>query len=649
LTLSNLPGALKVAYLFSRYPVPSQTFCDTEMRALEASGITVEIYSCSPPTSGFRHGTEGRPRAPVFYAPPQPALELWEAAARQAGRWPGELIAAHEARYGERYEPARRALHALYFSDLARRRGVDHLHIHFANRATHAALFIDALGGPPFSFTAHAQDFLIDLGSDALLGEMCARSAFAVAVSDWSRGELARRCPDSANKIHRVYNGLALEQWPAATDDHPGEGGPLRIFSVGRLIEFKGFADLINACAELKRRGVLFACEIAGEGPLREELERQIAALGVGESVRLLGLMPQARVREKLEHCDVFALACRMDARGACDVLPTVILEAMAAARPVVSTFLAGVPEMVDDGRTGRLALPGDVPALADALAELAADPALRVRYGRAGREKLEARFSATDSSRQLAELFHRTDHPRKLPRPAPPATARAGDGVVCLLAEWPPSPGAASDLLARWMAALPHLRAQLPDLRLMAFGCPAKLPAETREAMAPLVEAVEFLPDAMVLEGEWREQASSAHTMESWRGALGGSVETERFLCEARRALWLHGRLVKDGPPVRCVCAVGAGALLCAWLLARLGAASYGARFLTEAPASGGLSGSVLRRLAPGFAGGWIIGERKLAAGLGAGFRGDDLHAGREADLLVDWIQEGADIKNHP
>ena len=245
---------MKVAYLFSRYPVPSQTFCDTEMRALEAAGAEVEIFSCSPPTTSFRHGADERPRGPVFYAPPGKALKWGEAAAKQEGRWPGAMVADHAARYGERYDPVRRARHAVYFANLFRRRGIQHFHVHFANRATHAALFIHALTGLPFSFTAHAQDFLVDLNNDALLGEMCARATFVVAVSEWSRRELGRRCPQAEAKFHRVYNGLPLDRWPV-TDDSGTGFTPLRILSVGRLVAFKGFDDLIGACAGLKKNG----------------------------------------------------------------------------------------------------------------------------------------------------------------------------------------------------------------------------------------------------------------------------------------------------------------------------------------------------------------------------------------------------------
>ncbi len=376
------------------------------MRALEAAGFEVEIYSCSPPTTSFRHGVEDWPRARVSYAPPPDGLTWWEVAARRDGRWPAATIARHEAEYGPRYEPAKRARHALYFADLLRRQGVEHLHVHFANRATHAALFIHELTGIPFSFTAHAQDFLVDLGSDALLGEMCARAAFIVTVSEWSRRALIERCPSAEAKVHRVYNGLPLDRWPEP-HGHFSRDPRLRIFSVGRLIDFKGFSDLVTACGILKERGIPFRCEIAGDGPLREALLARAKDFAEPMArIRMLGLLPQDKIRERLKDCQVFALACKVDEKGACDVLPTVILEAMAAGKPVVSTRLAGVPEMVDDGQTGLLVPAGDPGALADALERVAKEPEIRVDYGLAGRAKLTAQFSADASARQLGELM---------------------------------------------------------------------------------------------------------------------------------------------------------------------------------------------------------------------------------------------------
>src|SRR5206468_6147689 len=144
--------------------------------------------------------------------------------------------------------------------------------------------------------------------------------------------------------------------------------------------------DLIEACAELARRRVDFACEIIGDGPLRETLQTKIEQLDLSSRVNLLGSLSQNAVLEKLQAADLFALASTTDTKRATDVFPTVILEAMASARPVVSTRLAGIPELVVHGETGVLVSPGDTTALAQPLEQLLRDSDLRLRYGRAGR-----------------------------------------------------------------------------------------------------------------------------------------------------------------------------------------------------------------------------------------------------------------------
>src|ERR1700736_3946385 len=397
---------MRLGYLYSRYPVISQTFCDTEMLALEKVGFSLEIGSIYAPLSTLRHAYAARLGAPIRYAPPQPVLRVWEKNAKAHGKWPGALVDRHEEKYGWRYKPAQRARNALYFADLFTRNGVDHFHVHFANRAAHTALFLKEISGIPFSVTAHGQDFMIDLGNDDLLREICAGAEFVAAETDYSCKLLCQRCPDSAAKIHRVYNGIDLERFPPPL---PATISPAaRILSVGRLVSFKGFELLINACAELTRRGLDLTCESVGDGPLRGIFQAEIDKANLSSRIALLGSLSQGAVFEKLRAADIFALASVVDGRGASDVFPTVILEAMSAARPVVSTRLAGIPELVVHEETGLLAPPGDATALADALERLIRDPALRLRYGQAGRGRIEKHFRIEKTVAPLLQLLER-------------------------------------------------------------------------------------------------------------------------------------------------------------------------------------------------------------------------------------------------
>src|SRR5215470_5737233 len=389
---------MRLGYLYSRYPVISQTFCDAEMLALERRGGELVIGSVYPPLSSLRHEYIARLRTPLHYAPPQEILKILERNAKTDGKWPRDLVEQHERRYGRLAKAEQRARNALYFAKFFAGSDVDHVHVHFANRAAHTAIFLKEISGIPFSVTAHGQDFMKDLGSDDLLREICAAAEFVAAETDYSRDLLRRRCPDSATKIQRVYNGIDLKRFSAPCIEtarpHHGEQAVAapdrpRIVSVGRLVAFKGFDDLIDACAELARLQIDFVCDIIGDGPLRETLQEKSEQLDLASQINLLGSLSQGAVLEKLQAADIFVLASTTDTQGATDVFPTVILEAMASARPVVSTRLAGIPELVVDRQTGMLALPGDHTALAHALEKLLRDPELRLRFGRAGRERI--------------------------------------------------------------------------------------------------------------------------------------------------------------------------------------------------------------------------------------------------------------------
>ena len=382
---------MRLGYLYSRYPVLSQTFCDMEMLELERRGFELVVGSIYPPLTSIRHPHTRQLKAAVRYAPPAPIMRLWEENARRENRWPQELIHAHEQRYGAAVKAPTRARNASYFAELFRREGVDHFHVHFANRAAHTALFLKAMSGIPFSLTAHGQDFMADLGNDDLLCEICDAAEFVAVETEYSRGLMQARCPNAAQKIHRVYNGMDLTNF-LGVSAKAATSAPIEILSVGRLVTFKGFEYLIEACQQLRQRNIQFHCEIIGDGPLREKLQQHIAELRLGDRVTLAGALPQDCVLERLRASDIFALASTTDDNGASDIFPTVILEAMASARPVVSTTIAGIPESVVDKETGLLVPAGESGLFADALMTLCRDADLRARYGAAGRARVDDR-----------------------------------------------------------------------------------------------------------------------------------------------------------------------------------------------------------------------------------------------------------------
>src|SRR5215470_2126251 len=552
---------MRLGYLYSRYPVISQTFCDAEMLALERQGIELVIGSVYPPLTSLRHEYIARLSAPIHYAPPQEILKLLERSAKNNGKWPRHLVEEHEGKYGPMAKPEQRARNALYFAEFFARSSVNHVHVHFANRAAHTAVFLKEISGIPFSVTAHGQDFMKDLGSDDLLREICAAAEFVAAETEYSRDMLRQRCPDSATKIHRIYNGIDLERFPA-----PRSGNTNRvpqIVSIGRLVSFKGFEDLINACAELARREIDFICNIIGDGPLRETLQAKIEQLDLSSRVNLLGSLSQDAVLEELQAADIFALASTTDPQGATDVFPTVILEAMASARPVVSTRLAGIPELVVDGETGILARPGDSTALAHALERLLRDPELRLRSGNAGRIRIEQHFRIEQTVAPLVEMLNRSCSFRPMGDVSVSQSTRseAATDIAYLIDRWPDP-------------ELPLLEREIEEMKqrnvpILPFVCELNSGAGLNGAFERVAPSLEFLPDAMVLEAEWRANPALAQQLEEGRAQQSSRAPGAIFLRQARFALALR-KLIRE-KKVSHVHATSSRALVCALMLRKL------------------------------------------------------------------------------
>ena len=580
-----------LAYLFSRFPVVSQTFCDTEMLALEAAGHQLVIGSLNPPPNSFRHERLAQLQAEVIYPPPSSVLDLPLTDPPEDPVWKamGLLASAHESQYGGSCKPQVRARNAWHFAREFKKRGVTHVHIHFANRATHTALFLKKAGFT-YSFTAHAQDFMVDLANDDLLREMIREAIFTVAVSDYSRALLTRICPDAADRIHRVYNGIdpvqfpkAIPKWTKLPPSSPPLGpslnhppSTLNLISIGRLIDFKGFSVLISAIAILRDNKIPVALQIIGEGPGRAALEAQIDRLELHAEVRLRGVLSQEEIKKELAASDAFTLACLTDSKGATDILPTVILEAMACALPVVSTTLAGVPEMVLHGQTGLLAPPHDAAALAAHLTTLSQDRALGVRLGEAGLRHVQETFSLQKTAGHLASLFplsmtERSDAPGNNSLPG---------SLTLILVDATASPD-------------PSL---LKELAFLTTQPQAVLLATRQTLPWPSLPTPEFLPDATVLEAAWRAHPSLAAQTESLR-AEAGPVDGELYYLTARRAVYLATQVVKRN--WQKIHAIRANSVLLAWLL----------HHLTGLPASAAIeathhqSRAVLTKLLPAFA----------------------------------------------
>ena len=282
------------------------------------------------------------------------------------------------------------------------------MHAHFASSATRVAFLAHLLSGLEFSFTAHAKDIYHHRADHSLIKEALKRCRFAVTVTDYNVAQLERVAPATVSKIQRIYNGTRLDRFVPVDEVLPG---PPKIVAVGRLVEKKGFRYLLEACHLLRRKGMEFRCRIIGTGDQEEQLLKQIEDLKLGHFVSLAGARSHQAVIEELAGCRLAVLPCIVGKDGNRDALPTVLLEAMALGKPVVSTDLQGVTEIVDDGETGILVPQRDSTSLAGAIAKLLSDRRLARALGKAGREKAERLFDLSRNVAQLRELISESSY----------------------------------------------------------------------------------------------------------------------------------------------------------------------------------------------------------------------------------------------
>lgn len=355
----------------------------------------------------------------VITLPPADALTR-EVEAMKEGRELPQAIVLTLREWSGRPDKAR-VYEAAWIGQKLRAAGVRHVHTHFAGLAARTAWWIRQFYGLSYSFTGHANDlFCPDEATSLKLPRLIRDASAIIAVSDYTAAWLREHHPDSAPRIHRVYNGLDLDPItnatvrpliscgpPSTINQQPSTSSqPPLIYSVGRLIEKKGFDDLIRACALLRDAGTPFQCRITGEGPLHDTLTAQIHAARLTDHVTLTGPLSQSDIIKHLGQATVFALPCVTEADGGRDVLPTVLMEAMAAALPCVSTTLAGVPEMVIHHQTGLLTPERDPVGTAAALTQILTDPALAARFGQAGLALARERFAKAVTAAHLRRVL---------------------------------------------------------------------------------------------------------------------------------------------------------------------------------------------------------------------------------------------------
>lgn len=393
----------RVGYVLKMYPRFSETFVVSEILAREAAGHDIRVFSLRPPADGRFHAMLADVRAPVTYLPHARirAAELWTLvrdAVDQLPRLPSVLPDLAACEVDDAYQ-------ALHLALQLEQHGITHLHAHFASVATTVARLASLLTGVPYSFTAHAKDIYHESVEAADLDAKLRDSVAAVTVSDYNATYLRTRFPASTHRLVTVRNGLRLDDFDYRA---PVNREPV-VAAVGRLVEKKGFAVLLDALARLHQAGRPLRAVLAGAGPLESALREQAMRLGIGGLVEMVGPLPQHEVRALVASSAVLAAPCITAADGNVDGLPTVLLEAMALGTPVVSTPVTGIPELVRDGETGLLVSENDPVELAAALERVLDDNELAVRLARQARAVVEEEYDSRRQAQVLGDLHRST------------------------------------------------------------------------------------------------------------------------------------------------------------------------------------------------------------------------------------------------
>ena len=418
------PHRMKIAYFINQYPKVSHSFIRREILALERLGFEVQRIALRGWDAELVDSADRQERDRTRYVLQGGGVGLLTATLRMLLTRPLRFCRAFRmalacARRADRALP----YHLIYLAEACRivpwleRFGASHVHAHFGTNSTEVVMLARSLGGPGYSFTVHGPEEF-DKPEFIKLREKVREAAFVVAISSYGRSQLYRWIDyDDWHKVKVVHCGLeeAFHAVPAV----PITEAP-RVVCVGRLCEQKGQLLLVNAISKLRQRGIAIELVLAGDGEMRNEIEACIKLRNLQDCVTITGWISSDAVRAHL--LDARALVLPSFAEG----LPVVIMEAMALRRPVLTTYVAGIPELVRPGESGWLFPAGDVDALASALDTFLAVPhATLERMGEAAHLRVLKNHAIDIEARKLAQ------HIRAAIAPAPGRLGIESEGFV--------------------------------------------------------------------------------------------------------------------------------------------------------------------------------------------------------------------------
>ena len=423
----------EIGYVLMGFPRLSETFITHEIFLLEQLGMKLRLFAIKQGDIDTVHGVVERIRAPLTYLPPVSSLSgtnivawLWRnlptyttqhgrlfkarpltylttlaAALRMAFKYRKSLIAPLRKVFIKEFLQAGHIAMQIINAP-----GIRHLHGHFCHGVTTITWFASRLTGIPFSFTAHAKDiYQADQNPGDLLARKLNAARFVTTCTGANESHLAQRFPECSH-VHTVYHGLDTAFFAPPRSKVRSSPVPC-ILAVGRFVEKKGFADLVDACALLRKGNVPFRLKIIGEkGDQSEFIRNKVRDLALNDAITLQGPVTHDVLQRIYHESVIFALPCLVAADGDRDGIPNVLAEAMSTGLAVVTTAVSGIPELVRHNIDGLMVPERNPQALATALQNLLQDQAQRQRLGAAARARVCAIFDSHNTTQQLKKLF---------------------------------------------------------------------------------------------------------------------------------------------------------------------------------------------------------------------------------------------------
>ena len=404
--------SLRIAYMMSRFPKVTETFVLNEMLEMERQGYTIEVYPLQRENAAVVQA-KARDYVERAHFTPFISWPIFVACLSSFVFNPLKFMstllqAIYENLGSRRFLVGAIAFFpkAIYLGMEMKKAGIAHVRAHFASHPAYVACVIHRMTGIPYSFVAHGSDLHRD---QHMLRTKAREAAFVVAISQYNKNMIVEVSGSALEtSVHVIHCGIDPQQFWSKQSQHGEQIGdrPVRLICVGTLHEVKGQHHLLDACALLVSKGIGFECAFLGDGPDRESLEAKAEVLGLSRHIRFLGSVTSDIVHTEMQAADILVAPSAPSKDGRREGIPVVLMEAMAAGTPCISSRLSGIPELIQDGETGMLTDPGNASQIAEAIGILQSSADLRRKIQSQGLEKIKRDFSLKGNVSKLATLI---------------------------------------------------------------------------------------------------------------------------------------------------------------------------------------------------------------------------------------------------